>query len=195
MNLTVAMTGASGSVFGAELLKALEADSRVSHVNFVASENALRVIAEELEISGRNSLLEKLLGRPATKTQLLNDADIGASIASGSYPSDGMIILPCSMGTLAGIANGLASKLIERAADVCLKERRKLILCIRETPLNRIHIRNMQLADDAGATIFPVIPSFYYKPVDSNEMARQFICRVLAHFGLAQSDACIWKQD
>jgi 4-hydroxy-3-polyprenylbenzoate decarboxylase len=193
MNLTVAMTGASGSVFGAELLKTLEADSRVTHVNFVASENALRVIAEELEVSGRTSLLEKLLGRPAVKTQMLKDADIGANIASGSYPSDGMIVLPCSMGTLAGIANGLASKLIERAADVCLKERRTLILCVRETPLNRIHIRNMQLADDAGATIFPVSPSFYYKPVDSSEMARQFVCRVLAHVGLPQSDAYAWK--
>jgi 4-hydroxy-3-polyprenylbenzoate decarboxylase len=124
---------------------------------------------------------------------MLKDADIGANIASGSYPSDGMIVLPCSMGTLAGIANGLASKLIERAADVCLKERLTLILCVRETPLNRIHIRNMQLADDAGATIFPVSPSFYYKPVDSSEMARQFVCRVLAHVGLPQSDAYAWK--
>ena len=104
-----------------------------------------------------------------------------------------MIVLPCSMGTLAAIANGLADSLIARAADVTLKERRSLILCVRESPFNRIHLRNMQLASDAGAVIFPVIPAFYNKPVDSNEMARQFVYRVLAHIGLAQKDAYIWK--
>ena len=92
-----------------------------------------------------------------------SDADIGAAIASGSYPSHGMIVLPCSMGTLAAIANGLADSLIARAADVTLKERRPLLLCVRETPFNRIHLRNMTLAAEAGATIFPVIPAFYYQ--------------------------------
>jgi 4-hydroxy-3-polyprenylbenzoate decarboxylase len=104
-----------------------------------------------------------------------------------------MIVLPCSMGTLAGIANGMAGNLIERAADVCLKERRPLILCLRETPFNKIHIRNMGLAADAGATIFPVMPAFYNRPTDSDEMAHQFVCRVLAHIGLAQPDAYVWK--
>ena len=163
-NLTLAVTGASGSIFAAELLRALAADERVTHINFVASDSALRVFAEELHLSGRNELAEKLLGASTPKLQQLTDSDIGANIASGSYPSDGMIVLPCSMGTLAGIANGLASSLIQRAADVCLKERRPLILCVRETPFNRIHLRNMQLASDAGATIFPVIPTFYNHP-------------------------------
>ena len=108
MNLTVAMTGASGAVFGRQLLLALEADARVTHVNFVASESALRVIAEEMQFSGRSELLPKLLGQPPVKTQQLSETDVGANIASGSYPSNGMIVLPCSMGTLAGIANGLA---------------------------------------------------------------------------------------
>jgi flavin prenyltransferase len=193
MNLTVAMTGASGSVFARELLCALEADARVSRVHFVASENSLRVLAEELEISGRNNLVEKLLGCAPVKTIQLADYDIGASIASGSYPSSGMIVLPCSMGTLASIANGVAETLVSRAADVTLKERRPLILCVRETPFNRIHLRNMQLASDAGAVIFPVIPAFYNRPVDSTEMARQFAYRVLAHIGLPQKDAYIWK--
>ena len=107
----------------------------------------------------------------------------------------GMIVLPCSMGTLAGIANGLAQTLIGRAADVCLKERRPLILCVRETPFNKIHLRNMTLAADAGATIFPVIPAFYNQPVDSTEMARQFAYRVLAHLGLAQAGMYRWKAD
>ena len=193
MHLTVAMTGASGAVFGQELLRALEADDRVAQVHFIPSENSLRVLAEELELSGRNRLLEKLLGTESQKIRQLAENDIGASVASGSYPSNGMIILPCSVGTLAGVANGLAENLIERAADVCLKERRPLILCVRETPFNKIHLRNMTLAADAGATIFPVIPAFYYKPVDSTEMARQFVRRVLAHIGLPQRDAYIWK--
>ena len=193
MNLTVAMTGASGSVFARELLCTLEADERVSHVHFVPSENSLRVLVEELDIGGRNQLVEKLLGRTPTKTIQLADQDIGASIASGSYPSSGMIVLPCSMGTLASIANGLAETLVSRAADVTLKERRPLVLCVRETPFNRIHLRNMQLASDAGAVIFPVIPAFYNRPVDSTEMARQFVYRVLAHIGLPQKDAYIWK--
>jgi flavin prenyltransferase len=193
VNLTVAITGASGSIFGQRLLRALERDSRVSHVNFIASENSLRVIAEELQLSGRSELIAKLLGKPSTKVQQLTESDIGAGPASGSYPSAGMIILPCSMGTLAGIANGFASNLIERAADVCLKERRPLILCVRETPFNKIHLRNMSLAADAGAVIFPVIPAFYNRPMDAAEMAEQFVCRVLGHIGLPQAEAYVWK--
>jgi 4-hydroxy-3-polyprenylbenzoate decarboxylase len=219
MNLTLAITGASGAVFGREMLRALEADERVTRVHFVASENSLRVIAEELGVSGRNDLLEKLLGaefnesHPSRKNKdaarvghpniigrsnkfvQLSDADIGAAIASGSYPSNGMIILPCSMGTLAAIAHGLANSLIARAADVTLKERRPLLLCVRETPFNRIHLRNMTLAADAGAVIFPCIPAFYNHPVDSTEMARQFVCRVLAHIGLPQPGAYVWKPE
>ncbi len=193
MNITLAMTGASGAVFGQQMLAALEADVRVSHIDFVPSENSLRVLAEELRLSGRNGLAEKLLGASPQKVQQHAESDIGASIASGSYPSAGMIVLPCSMGTLAGIANGLARNLIERVADVCLKERRQLILCARETPLNKIHLRNMMSAAEAGATIFPVIPSFYDRPVDSTQMAHQFVCRVLAHIGLPQEDAYVWK--
>ncbi|MGB7190573.1 MAG: UbiX family flavin prenyltransferase [Acidobacteriaceae bacterium] len=193
MNLTVAMTGASGAIFGQLLLQALEEDARVERVNFIPSENSLRVLAEEMHISGRNGLAEKLLGKPSEKIHQLAESDIAASVASGSYPSDGMIVLPCSMGTLAGIANGLAQNLIERAADVCLKERRPLVLCVRETPFNKIHLRNMALAADAGATIFPVIPAFYNQPIDSTEMARQFVARVLAHIGLPQPGAYVWK--
>jgi 4-hydroxy-3-polyprenylbenzoate decarboxylase len=194
-NLTVALTGASGAIFGRELLRALEADERVARVHFVASENSLRVLAEELGLSGRNSLLEKLLGASPLKTVQLADTDIGAAIASGSYPSSGMIVLPCSMGTLAAIANGMANSLIARAADVTLKERRPLLLCVRETPFNRIHLRNMTLAAEAGAVIFPVIPAFYNRPIDSAEMARQFVYRVLAHIGLPQPAAYVWKPE
>jgi len=158
------------------------------------SEAALRVFAEEMQLSGRNGLAEKLLGGPGAQGKIEQhpEADIGANVASGSYRSDGMIVLPCTMGTLAGIAQGLASNLIERAADVCLKEGRRLVLCVRETPFNKIHLRNMQLAADAGATIFPVIPTFYNQPRSSTEMAREFVNRVLAHVGLPQTGAYEW---
>jgi 4-hydroxy-3-polyprenylbenzoate decarboxylase len=177
------------------LLHALDADNRVARIHFVPSENSLRVLAEELGISGRTNLAEKLLGHASAKITQHTENDIGAAIASGSYPSTGMIVIPCSMGTLAGIANGLAGNLIERAADVCLKERRPLVLCVRETPFNRIHLRNMQLASDAGATIFPVMPSLYNLPKDTTAMARQFVDRVLAHIGLPQPGAYEWKGD
>jgi len=193
MQLTVAITGASGAILGRELLRALEADERVAKVHFVASENSLRVLAEELGVAGRTNLLKKLLGVAPKKIVQHANADIGAPIASGSHPSNGMIILPCSMGTLAAIALGLADSLIARAADVTLKERRPLILCVRETPFNRIHLRNMTLAAEAGATIFPCIPAFYNHPEGSEEMARQFAYRVLAHVGLPQPGAYVWK--
>lgn len=192
LQITLAITGASGAVFGRAMLRALDADVRVERVHLVVSENALRVMAEELGLSGRNDLAERLLGGPSAKVVQHVDANIGAAIASGSCPSGGMIVLPCSMGTLAAIANGLADSLIARAADVTLKERRPLVLCVRETPFNRIHLRNMTLAAEAGATIFPVMPAFYNKPVDSEEMARQFVCRVLGHVGLAQAGAFVW---
>jgi 4-hydroxy-3-polyprenylbenzoate decarboxylase len=192
-NLTVATTGASGSLFFRELLLALERDRRVKTVNFIASDNALRVLAEELSIRGRSRLLEQLLGKSSAKFHEQANADIGANVASGSYPSEGMIVMPCSMGTLARIANGLAVHLIERAADVCLKEQRPLVLCVRETPLNKIHIRNLYRAADAGATIYPMIPTFYNRPAGMEAMARQFVCRVLAHIGLPQPDAYQWK--
>ena len=196
-NLSVAITGASGSVFATELLRLLAADKRVRTVNVIVSDNALRVMAEEVGIKGRSNLLAQLLGtKPASvpgKFSLQNNDDIGANVASGSYPCDAMIVIPCSMGTLARIANGLAGNLIERAADVCLKEQRPLILCARETPLNKIHLRNMTLAADAGAVIYPLIPTFYNQPNSPQEMARQFAARVLQHIGLAPEKMYRWK--
>ncbi len=203
-NLTIATTGASGSVFLRQLLLAVERDTRLQTVNFIASDSGLRVLAEELRIQGRANLVRQIIGekaktpgrnpaRSSSKIKEQSNADIGANVASGSYPADAMIVLPCSVGTLARIANGIASHLIERAADVCLKEKRPLVLCVRETPLNKIHIRNMYRAADAGATIFPIIPAFYYRPASLDDMAREFAYRVLAHVGLPQPDAFRWK--
>jgi 4-hydroxy-3-polyprenylbenzoate decarboxylase len=209
-NLTVATTGASGSIFLRQLLIAVERDQRIKTVNFIASDSALRVMAEELGISGRSNLVGQILSRSSLsrslsrpsgrgsrgtsrKIQQQANADIGANVASGSYPADAMIVLPCSMGTLARIANGIASQLIERAADVCLKEKRPLVLCVRETPLNKIHIRNLYRAADAGATIFPLIPAYYFRPATLDALAGEFAYRVLAHIGLPQPNAYRWK--
>jgi len=194
-NLTLAITGASGVLFAREMLRALDADPRVSRIHLVVSPSALRVLAEESAISGRNSLVEKLLGQSSSKITQLAHEDVGAPIASGSYPCDGMIVLPCSMGTLAGISHGLAQNLIERAADVCLKEHRTLILCVRETPFNLIHIRNMAAATEAGATIFPLIPTFYNHPQTIDDIARNYVARVLQHIGLPQPGAFTWGAD
>jgi 4-hydroxy-3-polyprenylbenzoate decarboxylase len=192
-NLTVATTGASGSIFLQQLLLAADRDSRVKVVNLIASDSGLRVLAEELGIRGRSNLAGQLLGHSSRKIQEQANADIGANVASGSYPADAMVVIPCSVGTLARIANGIASHLIERAADVCLKEKRPLVLCVRETPLNKIHIRNMYRAADAGATVFPLIPAFYNRPTSPEAMAREFAFRVLAHIGLPQPNAYRWK--
>ena len=191
--LTVATTGASGSIFVKHLLDALDRDERVRTVNLIFSDGGLRVMAEELGVSGRSEIVPKLLGRKSKKVQPQSNSDIGANVASGSYPTNAMIVLPCSMGTLARIANGTANQLIERAADVCLKERRPLILCVRETPFNRIHLRNMTLAAGAGATIFPIIPAFYFLPSSTDDIAHEYVNRVLAHIGLPQPDAYHWK--
>jgi len=212
-NLTVAATGASGAIFLRHFLRAVEHDERVQTVNFIASDSALRVMAEELDLKGRSNLIGRILGtsirtatgtaietaggksaaRASKKIQLQSNDDIGANVASGSYPADAMVVIPCSVGTLARIANGDASHLIERAADVTLKEKRPLVLCVRETPLNKIHIRNLYRVADAGATIFPLIPAFYYRPASLDEMAREFAYRVLAHLGLPQPEAFRWK--
>ena len=215
-NLTIATTGASGSIFLRQLLLAVERDDRIQHVNFIASDSGLRVLAEELSIRGRSNLVRQILGTEtgyskntkkkkslektslsptniSSKIEEQSNTDIGANVASGSYSADAMIVLPCSVGTLARIANGIASHLIERAADVCLKEKRPLVLCVRETPLNKIHIRNLYRAADAGATVFPLIPAFYYRPASLDDMAREFAYRVLAHLGLPQPQAFRWK--
>ncbi len=192
-NLTVATTGASGALFLRHLLLAVERETRVRNVNFIASDSALRVMAEELGLRGRNNLVNQLLGHTSRKIHQQSNADIGANVASGSYSADAMIVLPCSVGTLARIANGIASHLIERASDVCLKEKRALVLCVRETPFNKIHIRNMYRAADAGATIFPLIPAYYFRPATLDQLAHEFAGRVLAHIGLPQKDAYRWK--
>ena len=183
-NLTLATTGASGSLFIKHLLIAVECDDRVRNVNFIASDSGLRVLAEELGLTGRNNLITQLIGQSSVKIHQQQNSDIGANVASGSYPSDAMVILPCSVGTLARIANGDASHLIERAADVTLKERRPLVLMVRETPFHLGHLRTMVRVTEMGAIIAPPLPAFYAQPHSLEDLVDQSVGRALDLFGL-----------
>src|SRR5438046_8965377 len=132
-NLTIATTGASGALFLKNLLLTVEHDERIATVNFIASDSALRVIAEELELKGRSKLVGQLLGKASRKIKEQSNANIGANVASGSYQADAMIVIPCSVGTLARIANGIASHFNVRAADVCVTERSSTVTCVSVT--------------------------------------------------------------
>ena len=192
---TVGITGASGAIYARHILRLLDADSRVEWVHLVISDAGMRLVATELDIHVPNDgkkLPGLLTGTPAKKIERLPNKDIGASIASGSAQVDAMIVVPCSAGALGAISSGIANDLLTRAADVCLKERRPLILCLRETPLNRIHLENMLRVHDAGATVMPAMPAFYYGPRSIDDMVEQFCYRVLAQAGLPQEKQYRW---
>ncbi|HZT70815.1 MAG TPA: UbiX family flavin prenyltransferase [Terriglobia bacterium] len=193
--VVIGVTGASGAIFARRMLQMLECDERVGKIHLVVSGAGLKVLREELEldVSRSASIPAALADGPVGKTEHLLDSDIGASIASGSYRVDGMVIIPCSTGCLAQVAHGISSTLIERAADVCLKEGRTLILAIRDTPLSRVHLRNMLQAREAGAEIFPIMPAFYHRPRTIDDLVNQFCCRVLAHLDLEQEEQFHWK--
>jgi 4-hydroxy-3-polyprenylbenzoate decarboxylase len=192
--VTVGVTGASGAVLAQKALELLEEDSRVGCIHLVVTEAGQRLFAEELGITSGDlkQLPSRLLGRPAAKIEVLPNRDIGASIASGSYAVDSMIVIPCSMGTLAAIASGVSDDLVSRAADVMLKEDRKLVLCVRDTPFNRIHLENMLRVQQAGAVVMPAIPAFYHHPQTIDDLVTQYICRVLAQINLAQENMYRW---
>jgi 4-hydroxy-3-polyprenylbenzoate decarboxylase len=193
--ITVGVTGASGAVYAQTLLRQLDADARVTRVYLVVSDAGLRLVSSELGIvtADARKLPSLLTDTPAKKIEFLPNKDIGASIASGSAVVDAMVVVPCSAGALGAMAAGTATDLLTRAADVCLKERRPLVLCLRETPLNRIHIENMLRVHAAGATVMPAMPAFYYEPKTIADMVEQFCCRVLALLGLPQDRQYRWK--
>jgi len=192
--ITVGVTGASGAAYAQAALRLLDGDSRVARVYFVASETGLRLIATELGIVAQvpKELPSLLTGKHVTKIEYLPNRDVGASIASGSAAVDAMVVIPCSAGALAAIANGTSDDLLSRAADVCLKERRRLVLCLRETPLNRVHLENMLRAHDAGAVIMPAMPAFYYGPRTIDDFVSQYVYRVLAQLDLPQEEQYQW---
>jgi 4-hydroxy-3-polyprenylbenzoate decarboxylase len=191
----VGVTGASGAVLAQKALKLLEADARVGRIHLVVTEAGQRLFAEELGISSGDlkQLPTRILGASPSKIEILPNRDVGASIASGSYAVDSMVVIPCSMGTLGSIAAGTSDDLVARAADVMLKEGRKLILCVRETPFNRIHLENMLRAQQAGAVIMPAVPAFYHHPKTIDDIVTQYVCRVLAQIGLPQEQMYRWE--
>lgn len=192
--IVVGVTGASGAIYARELLRALDGDARVERAHLVVTETGMRLLTSELGITAveSKSLPAMITGTGAAKIQYAQNKDVGAAIASGSYPVDAMVVIPCSVGTLADIACGTAGDLLARSADVCLKEGRKLVLCVRETPLNRIHIENMLRAQAAGAVIMPAMPSFYHQPKSIGDMVQQFVYRVLAQIDLSHDKAFKW---
>jgi flavin prenyltransferase len=193
--VTVGVTGASGAILAQKALTLLDADPRVARVHLVLTDTGQRLFAEELGIAPGDArqLPNRILGHPTDKIEVLPNKDVGASVASGSYQVDAMIVIPCSMGTLAAIANGISDDLISRAADVMLKENRKLALCVRDTPFNRIHLENMLRAQQAGAVIMPAIPSFYHQPKTIDDLVTQYVCRVLAQIGVPQETMYRWQ--
>jgi len=192
--ITIGVTGASGALLAQKILMLLEEDARVARVHLVVTETGQRLFAEELEITSGElkKLPGRILGRNSKKIETIPNKDVGASIASGSYSVDAMIVIPCTMGALASIANGMSDDLVARAADVMLKENRKLILCVRDTPFNRVHLENMLRAQQAGAVIMPMVPAFYFKPKSIDEIVTQYVCRVLAQAGLPQEKMYRW---
>ena len=191
----VGVTGASGAVLAQKALALLEADARVERIHLVVTEAGQRLFAEELGISSGDlkQLPARILGSAATKTEILPNKDVGAPIASGSYAVDAMVVIPCSMGTLGSIAAGTSEDLVSRAADVMLKEGRKLVLCVRDTPFSRIHLENMLRAQQAGAVIMPAVPAFYHHPKTIEDVVTQYVCRVLAQIGLPQEQMYRWE--
>jgi flavin prenyltransferase len=192
--VTVGVTGASGALLAQKTLALLEADPRIAQVHLVVTETGQRLFAEELGIPAGDlkQLPARILGKPTAKIEVLANKDVGASIASGSYDVDAMIVIPCSLGTLSAIANGISDDLLARSADVMLKESRRLVLCVRDTPLSRIHLENMLRAQQAGALIMPAVLSYYHQPKTIDDLVTQYVCRVLAQVGLPQERMFRW---
>ena len=182
--IVVAISGASGAVYGVRLLQKLHKLADVQ-THLVVSDAGWLNVQQELDL-------------PRAQVEALADVvypvrDIGSAIASGSFRCDGMVIAPCSMRTLAAVALGLSDNLITRAADVMLKERRRLILMVRETPLNLAHLRNMTSVTEMGGIIFPPVPGFYHRPQTMEEMVGHTVSRVLDLLDLPQADAVRWN--
>lgn len=186
----VGIAGASGAPYSKRVLQGLLAGGH--EVKCVISDAGRRVleVEERILLTGNTEPdhpdLIQWLGMESAESQLemLHHKDVAASIASGSFHTDGMVVVPCSGGTLAKIANGISSGLLERAADVCLKERRKLILVTRETPLSLIHLRNMTAVTEAGAVVLPGSPGYYHQPKSVQDMVDMIAGRILDHLGV-----------
>ena len=183
VRLIVAITGATGAVYGVRLLQVLQAMPAVE-THLIVSDAAVLTLHQETGLQRKEvEALADIVHRPR---------DVGATIASGSFQTDGMVVAPCSMKTLASVAHGLSDNLIARAADVVLKERRRLVLMVRETPFNLAHLRNMTAVTEMGGVIFPPLPSFYHKPATIDDMVDHTVARVIDMFGIEHALAPRW---
>ena len=189
--LVVAITGASGAPYAVRLLEALVAAERP--IQLIVSPHGLRLLRTETEVVSIDALRDHIGARGWDAFVTTFDAgDRGAPPASGSALSAGMIVCPCSMGTLSAIAMGSSRSLVERAADVALKERRKLVLVTRETPLSEIHLENMLRVTRAGALVMPAAPGFYHRPSSIDDLVNFIVARVLDHLDIPHSIAKRW---
>src|SRR5260370_14313444 len=173
-HITIAYTGAGGTIVHRTLLKLLSGDDRVEHINVVASPNGHRLLQLEWGVENPGEIIPEIAGKNAKKVSVLNDRDLSSPVTSGSYPTTAVIIAPLAVGALSRIASGAATDLIERAADVALKERIPLVLCVREAPLNLIHIKNMAAGTEAGASLFPIPPTFSTGKSTGERILEQF---------------------
>lgn len=194
-DLVVAMTGASGAPYAVRLLHVLARSGRRVHLTI--SPSAVQVLRDELGLEVDLDAFNPLsLGiREAGRIIYHHHADFSAGIASGSFPTGGMVILPCSMSTLGSIAGGITTNLITRAADVHLKERRKLILVPRETPLSLIHLQNMVTATQAGAIVLPAMPGWYHRPRRLEDLVDFVVARICDQLGIANALAPRWGEE
>jgi 4-hydroxy-3-polyprenylbenzoate decarboxylase len=190
--VVLALTGASGAPYGMRLLEVL-AKQRVP-VWLIVSDHGMRLLREECNIKSLDGLKEAT-GGDWSSVALFPDDDRGAKPASGSQRTSGMVVCPCSMGTVAAIAAGTSRSLVERAADVTLKERRKLLLVPRETPLSLVHLRNLVAVAEAGAVIIPAAPGFYHRPTRVSELVDFIVQRILDQLGLEIDIARRWGGD
>ena len=191
--LVVGITGASGAVYALRLLE--EAARVCSEIYVILSEQAVQVINLETDrkLDSVNPTVEALMGASYSNIHILDKRDYFSPPASGSFLHDGMVIVPCSMGTVGRIANGISNDLLTRAADVCLKEKRKLILVPRETPWNLIHLRNLTQLAEAGATILPAAPGFYHQPKSIDDLVNHVVGRILQQLGITQNLIPQWQ--
>lgn len=187
--LIVGISGGSGLAYAVDLLKTLQ--STPVEIHFIVTDGAKQVIPTELDMTLKD--LERLALSANSNSVIHKDSDLGASIASGSFQTMGMVIVPCSAGTLAKVATGMTDNLLSRAAHVTLKERRPLILVLREAPYSRPMLQNMLSAHDAGATIVPAAPGFYHRPQSIDDLLGTITARVLDLLGIENTRVKRWK--
>ncbi len=191
--LIVGVTGASGSAAAVALMRALLRQGEVGRIHLVISDAAFTVMSQELDAPGLDAegFVRRFL-EGDRRVVAYRNGQLAAPIASGSHRTHGMVIIPCSVNTLAAIAAGIADRLLTRAADVVLKERRPLLLAVRETPLGTVHLENMLRVSRNGAVVFPISPAFYARPASQEEMLDNFVLRLLDHLGLEPDKGYRW---